>query len=93
MSRRPSTRLQRRQIGARGSLAKLHWSEAHQRFAALALELLAQASLPPLRPCNWRAGASRRFYCRRGPRPSTLAPPKIQLGIIADRILQLSKGK
>ena len=46
-------------IGARGSLAKLHWSEAHQRFAALAMELLSKASLPLAPRCRWRGGASR----------------------------------
>ena len=47
-------------IGARGSLGKLHWSEAHQRFAALAQELLAQAPLPfTSRRSRWRAAASK----------------------------------
>jgi alkylation response protein AidB-like acyl-CoA dehydrogenase len=80
-------------IGARGSLAKLHWSEAHQRFAALALELLAQASLP-LRPAV--KIARRRFemtYLQARAETIYAGATEIQLGIIADRILQLSRGK
>jgi alkylation response protein AidB-like acyl-CoA dehydrogenase len=80
-------------IGARGSLAKLHWSEAHQRFAALALELLAQASLP-LRPAV--KVARRRFdmiYLQARAETIYAGTTEIQLGIIADRILQLSRGK
>jgi alkylation response protein AidB-like acyl-CoA dehydrogenase len=80
-------------IGARGSLAKLHWSEAHQRFAALTLELLNQASLP-LHPAV--QVARRRFeaiYLQARAETIYAGTTEIQLGIIADRILQLSKGK
>jgi alkylation response protein AidB-like acyl-CoA dehydrogenase len=80
-------------IGARGSLAKLHWSEAHQRFAALAQELLAQASLP-LGPAI--KVARRRFdmiYLQARAETIYAGTTEIQLGIIADRILQLSRGK
>jgi alkylation response protein AidB-like acyl-CoA dehydrogenase len=80
-------------IGARGSLAKLHWSEAHQRFAALALELLAQASLPL---CPAVKIARRRFemiYLQARAETIYAGATEIQLGIIADRILQLSRGK
>jgi alkylation response protein AidB-like acyl-CoA dehydrogenase len=80
-------------IGARGSLAKLHWSEAHQRFATLALELLAQASLP-LRPAV--RVAWRRFemtYLQARAETIYAGATEIQLGIIADRILELSRGK
>ncbi len=80
-------------IGARGSLAKLHWSEAHQRFAAVALELLAQASLP-LHPAV--KVAKRRFegtYLQARAETIYAGTTEVQLGIIADRILQLSRGK
>jgi alkylation response protein AidB-like acyl-CoA dehydrogenase len=80
-------------IGARGSLAKLYWSEAHQRFAALALELLSQASLPQ-RPAI--KVAQRRFeaiYLQARAETIYAGTTEIQLGIIADRILQLSRGK
>src|SRR5215471_2703699 len=80
-------------IGARGSLAKLHWSEAHQRFAALALELLEQASVP-MPPAV--QVARRRFeaiYLQARAETIHAGTTEIQLGIIADRILRLPKGK
>jgi alkylation response protein AidB-like acyl-CoA dehydrogenase len=80
-------------IGARGSLAKLHWSEAHQRFAALALELLAQASLPPLAAVQLARRRFEAIYLQARAETIYAGTTEIQLGIIADRILQLSKGK
>jgi alkylation response protein AidB-like acyl-CoA dehydrogenase len=80
-------------IGARGSLAKLHWSEAHQRFAILAMELLSKAPLP-LGPSA--KVAQRRFegiYLASRAETIYAGTTEIQLGIIADRILALSKGK
>ena len=80
-------------IGARGSLAKLHWSEAHQRFAILAMELLSKAPLP-LAPSV--KVALRRFegiYLASRAETIYAGTTEIQLGIIADRILALSKGK
>jgi len=80
-------------IGARGSLAKLHWSEAHQRFAVLAMELLSKASLP-LAPAV--KVALRRFegvYLASRAETIYAGTTEIQLGIIADRILALSKGR
>ena len=80
-------------IGARGSLMKLHWSEAHQRFTALAQEILGQA--PPGAPAPVR-GAQRRFrdlYLRARAETIYAGTTEIQLGIIADRILDLPKGK
>ena len=80
-------------IGARGSLMKLHWSEAHQRFAALAQEMLSQA--PPGASPRVRA-AQRRFrdlYLRSRAETIYAGTTEIQLGIIADRILDLPKGK
>lgn len=81
------------QIGARGSLAKLHWSEAHQRFAALATELLSKASLPLTSAVKV---AQRRFegiYLQSRAETIYAGTTEIQLGIIADRILELSRGK
>lgn len=80
-------------IGARGSLAKLHWSEAHQRFAALAMDLLSKATLP-LAPAV--RVALRRFetiYLQSRAETIYAGTTEIQLGIIADRILELSRGK
>jgi alkylation response protein AidB-like acyl-CoA dehydrogenase len=80
-------------IGARGSLAKLHWSEAHQRFAALALELLAQASLPLLPAVKVARRRFEAIYLQARAETIYAGTTEIQLGIIADRILQLSRGK
>lgn len=80
-------------IGARGSLAKLHWSETHQRFAALAMELLSKASLPMTSAVKI---AQRRFegiYLHSRAETIYAGTTEIQLGIIADRILELSRGK
>jgi alkylation response protein AidB-like acyl-CoA dehydrogenase len=80
-------------IGARGSLMKLHWSEAHQRFAALAQEMLGMAS-PGAAP--FVQAAQRRFqgiYLKSRAETIYAGTTEIQLGIIADRVLQLPKGK
>jgi alkylation response protein AidB-like acyl-CoA dehydrogenase len=80
-------------IGARGSLAKLHWSEAHQRFAALAMDLLSKAQ-QPLTPAV--KVALRRFeaiYLQSRAETIYAGTSEIQLGIIADRILELARGK
>ncbi len=80
-------------IGARGSLMKLHWSEAHQRFAALALEMLAMAS-PDAPPAV--IAAQKRFqdiYLSSRAETIYAGTTEIQLGIIADRVLLLPRGK
>ena len=80
-------------IGARGSLMKLHWSEAHQRFAALALEMLALAS-PDATPAV--TAAQKRFqdiYLSARAETIYAGTTEIQLAIIADRVLQLPRGK
>ncbi len=80
-------------IGARGSLMKLHWSEAHQRFAALAVEMLAQAG-PDAPPAVVQA--QRRFkeiYLQSRAETIYAGTTEIQLGIIADRVLNLPKGR
>ncbi|BCH21090.1 acyl-CoA dehydrogenase family protein [Mesorhizobium sp. L-8-3] len=80
-------------IGARGSLYKLYWSEAHQRFSVLARELLVQASVdagPAVENAITRfngvylAGRAETIYA---------GTTEIQLGIIADRILELPRVK
>lgn len=81
-----------RPIGARGSLMKLHWSEAHQRFAALALEMLGMAS-PDAPPAV--VAAQRRFndiYLQSRAETIYAGTTEIQLGIIADRVLNLPRG-
>jgi alkylation response protein AidB-like acyl-CoA dehydrogenase len=79
-------------IGQQGSLMKLHWSEAHQRFAALAHEILGlglAVGTPDV------ANARRRFediYLQGRAETIFAGTTEIQLGIIADRILQLPRG-
>jgi alkylation response protein AidB-like acyl-CoA dehydrogenase len=81
------------QIGARGSLMKLHWSEAHQRFVALGLEMLGAAP-PGAAPAVVQT--RKRFndlYMRARAETIYAGTTEIQLGIIADRILELPKGR
>ncbi|MBD0415545.1 acyl-CoA dehydrogenase family protein [Oryzicola mucosus] len=80
-------------IGSRGSLAKLHWSEAHQRFAALAIELLSKASLPHGDAVKAAIARFETIYLHSRAETIFAGTSEIQLGIIADRILQLPKGK
>ncbi|MBR0782089.1 acyl-CoA dehydrogenase [Bradyrhizobium iriomotense] len=80
-------------IGARGSLAKLYWSESHQRFAALAIELLSQASLPQNPAIKVARRRFEAIYLAARAETIYAGTTEIQLGIIADRILQLSRGK
>jgi alkylation response protein AidB-like acyl-CoA dehydrogenase len=80
-------------IGSRGSLMKLHWSEAHQRFAALAVEMLSMAS-PDAGPALRQA--QKRFkdiYVTARAETIYAGTTEIQLGIIADRVLNLPRGK
>jgi alkylation response protein AidB-like acyl-CoA dehydrogenase len=80
-------------IGDRGSLMKLHWSEAHQRFAALALELLEQA--PPGAGPEVQAARERfrDIYLRARAETIYAGTTEIQLGIIGDRMLKLPRGR
>ena len=80
-------------IGDRGSLMKLHWSEAHQRFAVLAIELLDQA---PPGAAPEVAAARQRFndiYLRGRAETIYAGTTEIQLGIIGDRLLKLPRER
>jgi alkylation response protein AidB-like acyl-CoA dehydrogenase len=80
-------------IGAQGSLMKLHWSEAHQKFAALAIDLMGQA--PPGGSAEIVL-ARKRFndlYVRSRAETIYAGTTEIQLGIIADRVLDLPRGR
>jgi alkylation response protein AidB-like acyl-CoA dehydrogenase len=78
-------------IGGRGSLIKLHWSEYHQRLAALAMEVLDRAPYPPS-PAMARAQQRfRQIYLRSRAETIYAGTSQIQLGIIADRILKLPR--
>jgi len=79
-------------IAARGSLMKLHWSEAHQRFLALAIEMLDRAPAaagPEVRRAQARF---QKLYLSARAETIYAGTSQIQLGIIADRILKLAKA-
>lgn len=80
-------------IGARGSLYKLFWSEAHQRFSVLAREMLSKA---PVDAGLETENAIARFndvYLLGRSETIYAGTTEIQLGIIADRILELPRVK
>lgn len=78
------------EIGAQSSFPKMFWSEAHQRFAQLALEMVAQfpadcsASLRSLRH------RLEDIYLKGRAETIFAGTTEIQLDIIAKRILKLS---
>ncbi|TKT69630.1 acyl-CoA dehydrogenase family protein [Aquamicrobium sp. LC103] len=80
-------------VGARGSISKLHWSEAHQRFVALAFEMLAKASKPDLPEVRAVRSRFENLYLLSFAETIYAGTTEIQLGIIADRIMQLPKGR
>ncbi|MBU4609400.1 acyl-CoA dehydrogenase family protein [Achromobacter sp. GG226] len=78
-------------IGARGSLTKLYWSECHQAFASLALQLVSHVN-PGSSPLARRA---RKHFTTAYlfARAETIyaGTSEVQLDVIAQRILQLPK--
>ncbi|GGC31061.1 acyl-CoA dehydrogenase [Siccirubricoccus deserti] len=80
-------------IGGHGSLSKQHWSEAHQRFAALAVELLEQAPYPASPEVEAAQRRFRKAYLQSRAQTIYAGTTEIQLGIIADRILKLPRGE
>ena len=80
-------------IAARGSLMKLHWSEAHQRFAEWAIDVLGNGSAGPP---PFVSAARRRFqgiYLQSRAETIYAGTSQIQLGIIADRIVRLPRER
>lgn len=80
------------EIGPRGSLPKLFWSEAHQNFAALALEIVSQ--FPVAMSDDLKAVKQRMedIYLKARAETIYAGTTEIQLGIIAKRILRLNRG-
>lgn len=80
------------EIGPRGSLPKLFWSEAHQNFARLALEIVSQ--FPPAMSDELKAVKQRmeEIYLKARAETIYAGTTEIQLGIIAKRILRLNRG-
>lgn len=79
-------------VGSRGSLSKLYWSENHQAFAALALELV-QGFGPKSSALAQRAKAHfTGAYLFARAETIYAGVSEVQSDIIAQRILNLSKG-
>lgn len=79
------------EIGARGSLTKLYWSECHQAFASLALSLVAHVTpaSSPLAQRARKAFAGAYLFAR----AETIyaGTTEVQMDVIAQRILKLPK--
>ncbi|MEZ5729889.1 MAG: acyl-CoA dehydrogenase family protein [Burkholderiaceae bacterium] len=79
-------------LGPKGSFPKLFWSEAHQRFAELALEIVSQF---PLRPSPALQAVKARMedvYLKGRAETIFAGTTEVQLDIIAKRILKLGRG-
>ena len=84
-----STLLKRGVPGPEGSIAKLHWSEAHQRLTHLALEILGpDAALDPGDERSWQHRQLRT-------RGNTIeaGSSEILRNIVAERVLGLPKSR
>jgi len=80
------------EIGAVGSLIKLHWSESHQRLTALAREMLGQATRPLSTVVARAVARFNELYLRSRAETIQAGASAVQLGIIAGRILNLPKA-
>lgn len=73
-------------IGPEASLQKLAWSEAHQRLAALAVDLLGEEFIS-----GDDAAPFRQIYLKSRAETIYAGTSEIQRNIIADRVLELSR--
>lgn len=80
------------EIGPRGSLPKLYWSEAHQRFAALAREIVSRFPSDMGQPLRDLKARVEDIYLMSRAETIYAGTTEIQLDIIAKRILNLSKA-
>jgi len=79
------------EIGARGSLTKLYWSECHQAFAGLAQSMVAQVT-PASSPLAQRAHqAFTQAYLFSRAETIYAGTSEVQLDLIAQRILRLPR--
>lgn len=84
--------LQGNEIGARGSLIKLYWSECHQAFAGLAYSMISQVT-PQSGPLAQRArDAFTTAYLFSRAETIYAGTSEVQLDLIAQRILELPRG-
>jgi alkylation response protein AidB-like acyl-CoA dehydrogenase len=74
--------------GPEGSLAKLHWSETHQRLRHLALEILGEDAALDGGPGSWQMRQLRT-------RGNTIeaGTSEILRNIVAERVLGLPKSR
>ena len=78
-------------LNSAGSLIKLHWSETHQRLAILARDLLSRASRPLSDVTTRAVERFDELYLRSRAETIQAGASAVQLGIIAQRILNLPK--
>lgn len=79
------------EVGAKGSLSKLYWSECHQAFASLALSVVAHVT-PLSSPLAQRARkAFSTAYLFSRAETIYAGTSEVQLDVIAQRILKLPK--
>ena len=75
--------------GPEGSIAKLHWSEAHQRLTHLALDILGEDA--PLWPPEFRSWQQRQLRTRGN--TIEAGSSEILRNIVAERVLGLPKSR
>lgn len=80
------------EIGPKGSFPKLYWSEAHQRFARIGLEIVAQFPPDVDGPLRDLRARMQDIYLSSRAETIYAGTTEIQLDIIAKRILNLKKA-
>ena len=91
VERTVSQLMQGDEIGARGSLTKLYWSECHQAFAGLAQSIVSQVT-PASSPLAQRAQqAFTQAYLFSRAETIYAGTSEVQLDLIAQRILRLPR--
>ncbi|WP_238364645.1 acyl-CoA dehydrogenase family protein [Mesobacterium pallidum] len=80
------------QIGPRGSFPKLYWSEAHQRFAQVAYEIVSRLPANAGQPLADLKARMELLYFSSRAETIYAGTTEIQLDIIAKRILNLRKA-
>ncbi|WP_010142343.1 acyl-CoA dehydrogenase family protein [Oceanicola sp. S124] len=80
------------QIGPRGSLPKLYWSESHQKFARIAAEIVSRFPTDAGQPLLDVKARMEAIYLASRAETIYAGTTEIQLDIIAKRILNLKKA-
>ncbi|KAA2315094.1 acyl-CoA dehydrogenase [Pseudooceanicola sediminis] len=80
------------EIGPSGSLPKLYWSEAHQKFARIAAEIVARFPTDAGQPLLDAKARMEAIYLASRAETIYAGTTEIQLDIIAKRILNLKKA-